>query len=114
MERKQYKPIKKRNTGIAEAPQPLRLPKQGEVLGVVLQRLANKHFYVKCNDGKTRNCRMPGSFKFKKMWVRENSIVIVEVPPIQGDIKGEIIYSYNDVGKKKLEERALLDFVNQL
>ncbi|NCO84706.1 MAG: translation initiation factor IF-1A [Candidatus Huberarchaeum crystalense] len=113
MKRKQqHKPIK--HNASAEQPQFLRLPKSNEVLGIVIQRLANKHFYVKCSDGKVRLCRMPGSFKFKKMWVRENSIVIVEIPPIQGNIKGEIVYSYNDVGKSKLEERKLLDFVNLL
>lgn len=112
MERKQHEPIKR----TASADQSiLRLPKTpNEVLGIVLQRLANKHFYVKCNDGKVRFCHIPGSFKFKKMWVRENSIVIVEIPSIQSDTKGEIIYSYSDIDKSKLEERNLLDFVNSL
>lgn len=110
MKKKQHKSTK--HTGKVEQ---LRLPKPpNEVLGIVIQRLANRHFYVKCEDGKVRFCRVPGSFKFKRMWIREDDIVIVEIPSIQGDVKGEIIYAYSDINRDKLEEQGLLDFVNSL
>ena len=41
----------------------VRLPKGNEVFGIVEQRLGASRMRVKCLDGKTRICRIPGRLK---------------------------------------------------
>ena len=48
---------------------------------------------VRCFDGKTRICRIPGRLK-RKLWVREGDLVIVEAWEFGGDDKGDIIFKY--------------------
>ena len=73
----------------------LRLPRgKREFIGLVEQRLGGSRMRVKCFDGKVRICRIPGRLK-RRLWIRENDIVIVESWEIQGDEKGDVIYKYN-------------------
>jgi len=48
---------------------------------------------VRCLDGKTRICRVPGRLK-KKLWVREGDILLIEPWELGGDQKGDVIYKY--------------------
>lgn len=73
----------------------LRLPRGNrEFIGLVEQRLGGSRMRVKCFDGKVRICRIPGRLK-RRLWIRENDIVIVESWEIQGEEKGDVIYKYN-------------------
>lgn len=73
----------------------LRLPRGNrEFIGLVEQRLGGSRMRVKCFDGNVRICRIPGRLK-RRLWIRENDIVIVESWEIQGDEKGDVIYKYN-------------------
>lgn len=69
------------------------LPKGRQVLGVVEQRLGGSRMRMRCLDGKTRICRVPGRLK-KKLWVREGDIMIVEPWELGGDEKGDVILKY--------------------
>jgi translation initiation factor 1A len=51
----------------------VKLPKSNEVIGVITQRLGSSRMYVSCMDGKTRNCRVPGS-KRRGLWLKENDV----------------------------------------
>ena len=53
-----------------EAPIRVRTPRGKEVLGIVEQRVGGNRMLVKCFDGKTRNCRIPGRLR-RKLWIRE-------------------------------------------
>ena len=66
----------------------IRLPRKGEIMGKVIQRLGGNRMEIKCTDGKTRNCRVPGRLK-RKLWLRERDIVIITPWP-DDDSKGEI------------------------
>ncbi|MDD3263998.1 MAG: translation initiation factor eIF-1A [Candidatus Nanoarchaeia archaeon] len=73
----------------------LRLPRGSrEFIGLVEQRLGGSRMRVKCFDGNVRICRIPGRLK-RRLWIRENDIVIIESWEIQGDEKGDVIYKYN-------------------
>jgi len=48
-----------------------------ELFGLVIQLMGANQIMVLCEDGKERNVRIPGKLK-KKVWVRENDIVIVK------------------------------------
>jgi translation initiation factor 1A len=50
------------------------------------------HVLVKCTDGKVRLCRIRGKMK-RKMWVRENDVVLVAPWDFQGD-KADIVWRY--------------------
>ena len=65
---------------------------------------------VRCFDGNTRICRIPGRLK-RQLWVREGDIVVVEPWELGGDKKGDIIYKYSKVLKiniriKKCESKT--------
>ncbi|MBS3163090.1 translation initiation factor eIF-1A [Candidatus Woesearchaeota archaeon] len=71
----------------------IRVPKQGEVLGVLEQRLGASRTRVRCFDGVTRICRIPGRLK-RYLWVREGDILLIE-PWKDSTEKGDIIFKYN-------------------
>lgn len=71
----------------------VRTPRGNEVLGVVEQRSGGIRMIIRCFDGKTRNCRVPGRLK-RKLWLRPNDIVIIE-PWELDNSKGEILFKYN-------------------
>ena len=41
----------------------IRLPKEGEVIGIVEMMLGGDKMKVICDDGKTRICRIPGKLR---------------------------------------------------
>ena len=73
----------------------VRLPREGEMFGSVLQLHGGKHMTVKCADGKMRMCRIPG--KLKKIWVRENDYVLVKPWSVETEKKGDIAWRYKQV-----------------
>ncbi len=87
---------KPRQKGEPEGTEPIgrvRLPRGKEVLGILEQRLGASRILIKCFDGKTRTCRVPGRFK-RELWLREGDIVIVQPWEYQSDDKGDVIYKY--------------------
>ena len=71
----------------------VKLPRGRETLGILEQRLGVSRSRVRCLDGKTRVCRIPGRLK-RMLWVREGDVVLVEPWQFNGDEKGDIIYKY--------------------
>ena len=62
----------------------VRLPRENQVLGIVDQRLGASRMRVKCLDGKTRICRIPGRLK-RKLWVREGDLLLIEKWEFEGE-----------------------------
>ena len=71
----------------------IKLPRGREVFGIVEQRVGGSRMIVKCLDGNTRICRIPGRLK-RHLWVREGDIIIVEPWEYDSDKKGDVIYKY--------------------
>ena len=67
----------------------IHLPRGKESFGIIEQRLGGSRMRVRCLDGKTRICRIPGRLT-RKLWVRENDVVIVEPWEYSGDEKGDM------------------------
>ncbi|MEM2934600.1 MAG: translation initiation factor eIF-1A [Methanocellales archaeon] len=86
----------------------VRIPRkeQGELLGVVESMLGANHVRVKCLDGVTRLCRIPGKLK-KKIWIKEGDIVIVLPWSFQRD-KADIIWRYTEPQVSWLERNGYL------
>jgi len=91
----------------------VRTPRGKEVLGILEQRLGGSRCRVRCLDGKTRNCRIPGRLK-RKLWVRENDILLIEPWEFDGDDKGDIIYKYKPNQAMWLKNNGYLDKLQDL
>ena len=91
----------------------VKTPRNDEVLGVLDSRLGASRCDVRCMDGKTRNCRIPGRLK-RKLWVREGDIVLVQPWEFGGDEKGDIIFKYRPAQVKWLQKNGYLDQMNDM
>ena len=49
----------------------VRMPRRGQVLGEVEQLLGDRRMSVKCTDGHTRLCRIPGKIR-RRIWIKED------------------------------------------
>jgi len=86
----------------------VKLPRNDEVLGIVEQRVGGSRMIVKCFDGKTRLCRIPGRLK-KGLWVRERDVIIVEPWEFGGDEKGDVIFKYRHNQVEFLKKKGYLN-----
>ena len=86
----------------------VKLPRDNQVLGILEQRLGGSRCMVRCLDGNTRNCRIPGRLK-RKLWVREGDIVLVEPWEFEGDKKGDIIFKYRPIQATYQKKQGYLD-----
>lgn len=84
-----------------------RMPRKGEFIGVILQRLGGNRMEVKTTDGKVRNCRVPGRYK-RVLWLRPRDIVMI-TPWVDDDSKGDVIYKYNSSAIIQLRKKGLID-----
>jgi translation initiation factor 1A len=91
----------------------VRLPRNNETLGILEQRVGSSRTIVKCLDGKTRNCRIPGRLK-RKLWVREGDVVLVEPWEFGGEEKGDIIFKYRPAQIEFLRRKGLLNQLDNM
>ncbi len=70
----------------------VRLPRGEESIGIIEQRLGGNKMMVRCFDGKTRNCRVPGRLK-RALWLRPGDVVIIEPWELDKN-KGDVIFKY--------------------
>jgi len=84
----------------------LRTPRTDEVLGVVEQMFGFDRLRVRCKDGHVRTCRIRGKIR-KRLWVRENDVVIVRPWQVQCEEKGDVIYRYTRTQVEWLRRKGL-------
>lgn len=70
-----------------------RIPRTGEVLGLVIAMVGAGKMTVSCEDGLTRLCRIPGKIR-KRVWVRAGDLVLVGPWSVQPKERGDIIWRY--------------------
>lgn len=115
MERKPYRLMTEEEKA-AQAQQEIsriKLPRGREIFGIVEQRVGGSRMFVKCFDGKRRNCRIPGSLK-RSLWVREGDVVIVEPWEYGGDEKGDIVFKYTNTQVNYLKKNGHLTGLSEL
>jgi|SRR3989344_9110110 len=83
------------------------LPRGPQTFGIIEQRLGGSRMRVRCLDGKTRICRIPGRLT-RRLWVREGDITIVEPWEFGGDAKGDIVYKYTPTQLSFLRKKGHL------
>jgi len=84
----------------------IRMPRSGEILGMVEQMLGFDRLRVRCKDGFVRNCRIPGRIR-KRLWVREGDVVIVKPWSVQGEGKADILHRYTAAQLDTLRRKGL-------
>ena len=85
----------------------VRTPRGNEVLGDVIEILGASRFRVDCKDGKERICRIPGRLK-RRARIKIGYVVLVKPWDIQGDERGDIIWSYKPAQVNWLIKHGLL------
>ena len=85
----------------------VRMPRGKELVGVIAQRYGGNRMEVVCSDGKARNCRVPGKYK-RALWLRPKDVVLI-VPWVDDDSKGDIIFKYRGAQINQLRKRGFLD-----
>ncbi len=90
----------------------VREPEGKEVLGIVLRKEGGGKYRVYCTDGEERICRIPGSRK-RAVWVKRDTVVLVEPWKVQGDEKGDIVQSYSQAETDWLEDHDYLDEISE-
>ena len=83
------------------------IPRPGQVLGICEQRVGGSRMKVRCMDGKTRICRIPGRLK-RRLWVRDGDTLLIEPWELGGDEKGDVIYKYRRLQVEHLKRKGLL------
>lgn len=83
------------------------LPRGKQILGILEQRLGANHMLIKCLDGKTRNCRVPGRLR-RRLWLREGDVVLVEPWELEGDKRGDILIKYHPAQVEWLKKKGFL------
>jgi translation initiation factor 1A len=83
------------------------IPRQGQVLGICEQRVGGSRMRVRCMDGKTRICRIPGRLK-RRLWVRDGDTILIEPWELGGDEKGDVIYKYRSLQVVHLKKKGFL------
>lgn len=81
-------------------------PKNREVLGIVVEDFGKK-LLVKCADGFTRNCRIPGKIRYK-VHINPGDIVLIQKWTVQENEKGDYLYKYTRTQVAHLIKRGFL------
>ena len=71
----------------------IRFPRKDEQFAVVVEMSGGSRMRALCADNKTRMIRIGGKLK-KRMWCRENDLIIVKPWVIQSDQKADLVYRY--------------------
>ena len=71
----------------------VRLPRKGEVLGVVISMMGASRMLVDCIDGKERMVRIPGKIK-RTIWVKSGDVVLVKPWEVEVDKKADLVWRY--------------------
>jgi len=100
-------PENKKPQQVQQFPSRVRLPRDRQLIGIVLERLGGKRMSIKATDNKIRNCRVPGRFS-RKFWLRPGYFVMIEPWP-DDDSKGDIIYQYRPNEIIQLKKKGIVD-----
>ena len=109
---KKEKEEQARREALQEELRRIKMPRGIQSIGVLDQRVGGSRSLVRCLDGKTRNCRIPGRLK-RRLWVRPGDIVLVEPWELVQDTKGDIVFKYSKAQVSVLRKRNLLKTLDE-
>ncbi|MEM3555238.1 MAG: translation initiation factor eIF-1A [Candidatus Micrarchaeia archaeon] len=83
----------------------VRVPRKGEILGVVIGMMGASRMLVDCADGKERLCRIPGKIK-RKVWVKNEDVVLIKPWDVEPDKKGDLVWRYTKLQAEWLRKNG--------
>lgn len=89
----------------------IKIPRAGEVLGVVEMMLGADKVRANCDDGKTRICRIPGRLR-KKSWIRVGDLILIQPWKVQSDKRGDIIFRYTPTQANWLKRKGYVKTIS--
>jgi translation initiation factor 1A len=103
--------MEKNNSDQGEQKIRIRMLRSGEIIGKVDQRVGGNRMIVKCTDGVTRNCRIPGRLR-RALWIRENDIIIIK-PWEFDNSKGDVLFKYNKNVISQVKKKGMLEGIEE-
>ncbi len=85
----------------------IRLPKEGEIFGVVVEMLGARKIRVESDDGLTRLCRIPGRMK-KRIWIRVGDLVLIQPWKVQPKERADVVWRYTPTQASWLKRNGYL------
>jgi translation initiation factor 1A len=85
--------MKKNTKQLGNITRKVKLPYKDEQFAVVVEMSGGSRLRAMCEDGKTRMVRIGGKFK-KRMWVRENDLILIKPWPVQTESKADLVHRY--------------------
>ena len=117
--KKPRRPFKKKDDGLTDEERlqqeirRIKMPQGKEMFGILEQRLGGSRNKVRCFDGKTRICRIPGRLK-RRLWCREGDLLLIEPWEFGGDEKGDVLFKYKKGQVDYLKKRGVLKALDDL
>jgi translation initiation factor 1A len=84
-----------------------RIPKEGEILGIVELMLGSDKLRVQCDDGRERIVRIPGKLR-KRVWIRVGDLILIQPWKVMSDRRADVIWRYTPTQARWLEKRGYL------
>lgn len=84
----------------------LKLPKDNEVVGVVVQAVGASKFKIRCSDSFERICSIPGRLR-RRFWIKENDLVLVKPWVVQSNERGDIVWRYSIGDRDRLRDKGI-------
>lgn len=89
----------------------IRLPKKGELLGVIETMLGADRLRVKCADGNVRVCRIPGRLR-KRVWMHPGDLILVKPWVVQSEKRADVIYRYTSTQANWLKRKGYVEGIS--
>ena len=99
--------MKKKTTQSEHTIRKARLPTKNELFAVVREMSGGSRMVAMCEDGKMRMIRIGGRFK-KRMWCRENDLILIRPWVVQSDAKADLVYRYLPTERKWILSRDII------
>ncbi|NIM46701.1 MAG: translation initiation factor eIF-1A [Candidatus Aenigmarchaeota archaeon] len=85
----------------------VKMPKNDETIGVVTAMLGGGRLEVKCEDGFTRICRIPGKIK-RRLWIKPGYLVLVKPWSVQKEERADVIWLYSKAQSSWLKRKGFI------
>ena len=99
--------MKKKTTQSEHTIRKARLPTKNEQFAVVTEMSGGSRMTALCEDGRMRMIRIGGKFK-KRMWCRENDLILIKPWAAQADKKADLVYRYLPTERKWILSRDII------
>ena len=99
--------MKKKTTQSEHTIRKARLPTRNEQFAVVVEMSGGSRMTALCEDGQVRMIRIGGRFK-KRMWCRQNDLILIKPWVVQSDKKADLVYRYLPTERKWILSRDII------